>query len=236
MLCERHMDQRRDSNRATGSENQPSDKVGWAKHVRAMSSDDAWYSTARHAEAIISPALGPMMWHPKTWSVSFSTIYRAERSRQSELSERWLHACSRTHEFHQTLGILVGLCTRVGRERELADLVRDTGLLQLLLILSDPRDFRVRVHNGRNRIIVDVSVTRLDDFDGGDTFFFSLVGQHGTECSVTDTLDSLDAGVELVVDNDTTSVVELDTDLFQSEVLGDRSSTDGYQDDVGFEL
>lgn len=141
-----------------------------------------------------------------------------------------------THEFHQTLGILVGLCTRVGRERELADLVRDTGVLQLLLILSDPCDFRVRVHDRGDSIVVDVSVARLDDFDGGDTFLFSLVRQHGTESGVTDTHDSLDARVELVVDDDTASVVELDTDLFQSEVLGDGSSTDGYQDDVGFEL
>lgn len=141
-----------------------------------------------------------------------------------------------TYEFHQTFRVLVGLCTRVGGEGELADLVRNTGFLQLLLILSDPRDFRVCVHNGWDGIVVDVSVTGLQDFYGGNGLFFSLVRQHGAESGISDTLDTLDAGVELVVNDNSTSVVKLDTDFFQTEVLRDGSSTNRNQNDVGFKL
>ncbi len=51
----------------------------------------------------------------------------------------------------------------------LTDLVANTSLLQLFLVLSDPSDFRMSVDNGWDSIIVDVTVTGLDDLHSGDT-------------------------------------------------------------------
>lgn len=49
------------------------------------------------------------------------------------------------NELDETIGVLVGLRSRVGSEGELSDLVFDTSGLELLLVLADPGDFRVGV-------------------------------------------------------------------------------------------
>jgi len=72
-------------------------------------------------------------------------------------------------ELHETLGISNSLSPRVGSEGELSSLVSDSSGLELLLVLSDPSDLRVSVDDGRNGVVVDVSVSVLDDLDGGDT-------------------------------------------------------------------
>ena len=49
-----------------------SEKVGWAWHVRAISSALAPNSIATPISAINSPACGPIMWAPSTLSVCSS--------------------------------------------------------------------------------------------------------------------------------------------------------------------
>jgi hypothetical protein len=67
-----------------------------------------------------------------------------------------------------SLGVLVGLGPRVGREGVLSNLVLDPGRLELLLVLADPRDLGVGVDDRGDGVVVDVSVAVLDDLDGGD--------------------------------------------------------------------
>jgi hypothetical protein len=66
-----------------------------------------------------------------------------------------------------SLGVLVGLGPRVGREGVLSNLVLDPGRLELLLVLADPRDLGVGVDDRGDGVVVDVSVAVLD-LDGGD--------------------------------------------------------------------
>jgi hypothetical protein len=121
--------------------------------------------------------------------------------------------------------------SRNGSESEIT-----TTNLQLLLVLSDPSDLGMSVDDRRNGGVVDVTVTLVDDLDSGDTLLLGLVGKHGSEGDISDALDTLDRGVELVVDDDSTLVVELDADGLEVEVLGDGSSTDSNEDDVSVEL
>ena len=86
-----------------------------------------------------------------------------------------------------------------------------------------------------NGVVVDVTVSALEDLDRSDTLLLGLVCQHGSESSISDTLDSLDTGVELVVNDDPSLVVHLDTNILEPEVLGDGSSTDSDEDDVSIE-
>jgi hypothetical protein len=62
------------------------------------------------------------------------------------------------------------------------------------------------------------------------------VRQHGSESHVADALDALDGRVELVVDDDSASLVRLDTDGLEVEALGDGSSANSDEDDVGLDL
>jgi hypothetical protein len=133
--------------------------------------------------------------------------------------------------------------------------------LAVLLGHADPCDLRVGVDNRGNGFVVDVTVARVDVLDSGDTcvyspiselssllaslaetrnleltFLLGLVSEHGTESDITDALDVLDRSVELRVDDDASLVVNLDANLVQVESLGDRSTANGHQDDVGLDL
>lgn len=136
----------------------------------------------------------------------------------------------------ETVGVVVGTCTRVGNERIAANLVLNTGFLQFLFVLANPGNFGVSVDDGGNSIIVDVTVTGSNHFRDGETFILGLVGQHGTESGITNAADVGDVGLELRVDNDAAAVVELDTNVLQAETLGVRATTNGDKDDIGFKL
>ena len=69
----------------------------------------------------------------------------------------------------EALGVEVGLCARVRREAEFADLVLDALRLELLLSLADPGHLWVRVDNGGDGGVVNMTMTTLDKLDSSDT-------------------------------------------------------------------
>ena len=60
--------------------------------------------------------------------------------------------------------------------------------------------------------------------------------QHGPERDIADALDTLCASVELVVDDDASALVGLDTDRLEVEALGDGTTTDSDENDVCLKL
>ena len=136
---------------------------------------------------------------------------------------------------NKSFRILVRLGPRVGNEGELSNLVLHAILFQILLSLSHPSDLRVGVHNRWNGVVVDVPMAGLDVLDSSNALFFGLVGKHGPKCDVADTLDSGDRSVELVVDHDPASVVNLESDVLKAETLGVRPAADRDEDDVGLQ-
>ena len=91
-----------------------------------------------------------------------------------------------------------------------------------------------------------MSVSRVNELHSGDSYKFkisynpattererltlllSLVREHRTESDISDTFNPLDGSVEFGIDDNSTLVIDLDTNLLQSESIGDRSSTDSY--------
>lgn len=136
-------------------------------------------------------------------------------------------------ELNNTLGVEVGLGAGVGAEGEGTDTVLNTGGLDLGLVLADPSDLGVGVHNTGDGGVVDVAVTSLDVFDGGNGLLLGLVGQHGTEGAVTNDTNVGELGAVLLVDDQTTTVVLLDSDLLQVQALGVGATANSDQDNVG---
>lgn len=139
-------------------------------------------------------------------------------------------------ELDKTLGVEVGLRARVGGEGEGADLVLDAGSLDLGLVLADPGDLRVCVHDRGDDAVVDVTVTLRNVLDGGDGLLLSLVGKHGAEGAVTDDADVGNLGAVLVVDDQAALVVGLDTNVLNAEAGGVRTTANGNENNICVDL
>ena len=70
--------------------------------------------------------------------------------------------------------------------------------LRVLLGLTDPCHFQMRIYHARNRLIIHVAVSRAYIFRRRDAFLFRLVGKYRSESDFTDTSDVRNVGVELV--------------------------------------
>lgn len=134
------------------------------------------------------------------------------------------------------VGVEVGLCTRVGTEWESTDAVGDLLVLQVLLARSNPRNFRIGVHDGGDAAIVDVAITLLDVLNHCDSLFLGLVGKHLAESAVADTADVGDLGAIFRIDNNPAALVELHTDVLEAESLSVGTTTDSHQNNVRLQL
>lgn len=141
-----------------------------------------------------------------------------------------------SNELDHTLSIQVGLGARVGREGEAGDVVRNAGSLDLSLGLTNPSGLGVGVHDAGNGAVVDVAVALGYVLDGGNTLLLGLVGQHGAEGGVTDGTDVGDLGAVLLVDDDAATVVNIDTEVLETETGGVGATTNGDENDIGVEL
>ena len=139
------------------------------------------------------------------------------------------------NELDGTLSVEVGLGAGVGAEGEGTDAVLNTGGLDLGLVLSNPSDLGVGVHHAGDGGVVDVTVASLDVLNGGDSLLLGLVSQHGAESAVTDDTDVGDLGAVLLVDDETTTVVLLDTDALEVQALSVGLAANGDEDDIGIE-
>ena len=139
-------------------------------------------------------------------------------------------------ELDKSVGVGVGLGARVGAEGEGADLVLDASLLELGLVLADPGDFGVGVHDAGDGAVVDVAVVLGNVLDGGNGLLLGLVGEHRAESAVTDDADVRDLGAVLLVDHEAATVVGLKTDLLEAETGGVRTATDGNKADISVQL
>lgn len=100
--------------------------------------------------------MGPMMWTPlrekeiKSASQSQSHTRRHASSRDDAQD---LVGLLLNDHLDETLGVANGLCSRVGGEGELSNLVRDLGGLELLLGLSDPCDLAEQKFRARESML-----------------------------------------------------------------------------------
>lgn len=65
------------------------------------------------------------------------------------------------------------------------------------------------------------------------TLLLSLVGKHGAESDVADALNTLGAGVKLVINDNPSFLVSFNTYGFEIETLSNGSSTNGDEHNIG---
>jgi len=139
-------------------------------------------------------------------------------------------------ELDHSLVVQVGLGPGVSGKGESTDVVLLAGGLDLLLGLADPGGLRVSVHHAGDGAVVDVAISLGDVFNSGDTLLLGLVGQHGTEGSVTDCTDVGNLGAVLLVDDNTAPLVDLDSNVLQAEAIGIGTTSDGNKDNICIKL
>ncbi len=139
-------------------------------------------------------------------------------------------------DLHEAVGLAVGAAPRIGHERELARLVGDAVLFELLLGLADRRGFGPGIDDAGNGVVIDMGRLAGHRLDGGDALFLGLVGQHGAVDDVADGIDARHVGLEAGVGLDPAALVDLDAGLLEPKAVGVRHPADGHQDGVAFDL
>lgn len=134
-----------------------------------------------------------------------------------------------------TVRVEVGLGARVGAEGEGADLVGNLLVLELLLVLTNPSNLGVSVHDRGDDTVVDMAVALLDVLNGGHGLLLGLVGKHGAKGHVTNAADVRGLGAVLGVDDDAAAVVNLKAGVLQAQAGGVWAAADGDENDVGLD-
>jgi hypothetical protein len=62
------------------------------------------------------------------------------------------------------------------------------------------------------------------------------VGEHRSESNIADTFDVRSAGIELIVNDDTPTRIDLDADIFEVEAFDIWPTADGDENNIGLEL
>merc|ERR1719180_265905 len=139
-------------------------------------------------------------------------------------------------DLDQTVSVIVALGSAVGGKGELSNIVGNSVGLQLLLILANPGHLGVGVDHARHAVVVDVNRTPNHSFAADNCLVLGLVREHGALDDVADGVDVGVDGLEAGVDGYPASVVPLDTNILQSQVVcvGTTANTD--QQNIGIHL
>src|SRR5579859_1268466 len=109
-----------------------------------------------------------------------------------------------SNKLDHPLRVQIRLCSTIGSKWECSNIILYSCFFDFLFRLTYPGDFGVCVDDAGDGTVVDVAVASFDVFDGGDTFFFGFVSQHGAEGHVADTADVGVGSAVLGVDDDAT--------------------------------
>ena len=79
--------------------------------------------------------------------------------------------------------------------------------------------FRMHIYHSRNRLIIHMAVSRVYIFRRCDAFLLRLVDNHQPKSDIANTFDVRDCGIELVVNHDVPTRIDLDADVFEVEAF-----------------
>ena len=132
--------------------------------------------------------------------------------------------------------VLVGQRAAVGAERKFADPHLEPFLFREVFRDADAGQFRIRVNDAGDDIVVHVPGFARDQFDAGDAFLLGFVRQHRARDDVADRVNAGDVGAEHLIHFDPAAVVERDPYLVCADAFGKSAATDRDEDFVGFEV
>lgn len=79
--------------------------------------------------------------------------------------------------------------------------------------MSDNSDFGMGVYDSRDSMVVNMTGSLYDLFHTCNSLLLSLMGQHGALHYVSDSEDTVNVGLEVVIDFNTATVVHDDTSI-----------------------
>ena len=101
---------------------------------------------------------------------------------------------------------------------------------------ADAGQFRIRVDDAGDDIVVHVAGFARDQFDAGDAFLLGFVRQHRARDDVADRVNAGDVGAEHLIHFDPAALVERDAYFVRADAFGKGAATDRDEDFVGFEV
>mmetsp|Transcript_15902 Transcript_15902/g.19115 ORF Transcript_15902/g.19115 Transcript_15902/m.19115 type:complete len:237 (-) Transcript_15902:853-1563(-) len=135
----------------------------------------------------------------------------------------------------ETIGICVRLSTAVGHEREVSLLVFYSLLLELILSLANPGDFRVSVNHRRNQVVVHVNVSSVHALNTKNTLILGLVCKHGTIDDITDRIYTWYVRLELAVNLNLPFLPHFHTYSVEPKAVGERTTTNAHENNIRVE-
>ena len=109
-------------------------------------------------------------------------------------------------DFDESVAVAQRAGTAVGTKREDSLAVLDAFRLQLVFGFADAGHFGMRVGDGGNHVVVDVSVAGHEPLDAGHGLVLGLMGEHRTANDVPHGENARDDRVEMLVDRNATAI------------------------------
>ena len=128
-----------------------------------------------------------------------------------------------------------GLGAAIGGEGEFADLVRDTGRLQLFFGFADCGHFRRGVHNTWDGVVIYMAGLAGDAFGASDRFIFSFMGQHHAFAAIAHRPNAGNVGFEMAIGNNPAFGIHLHANCFETEPCRVRAAANGDEHHIGFD-
>ncbi len=91
---------------------------------------------------------------------------------------------------------------------------------------ADTGQFRIRVDDSGDDVVIHVAGFAGDHLDAGDAFLLGFVREHRTSDDVADRVNAFDVGAEMLIDLDPFPVVQLDADFLRADTFGERAAPD----------
>src|SRR5207245_7292430 len=135
-----------------------------------------------------------------------------------------------------SIEIIIRNCASVSAEWKSPDPIIDPLLFRLVFRQTDTGQFRIRVNDSGDRIIINMAIFAGDPFHTRNSFVFGFVRQHLARDYVTDRVDAVDIRLKMLVDFDPLLFVVLNSDLLPPETVAERFAPDGRQNVSGPKL
>lgn len=141
-----------------------------------------------------------------------SVFASAKNLTRPSVSSKWLVSIIT----YNTIDLLtIGPCSSIGLKREFSNFELDLLVFELFFSVTDPRDFRVRVNDGRNGLVVYVAWSAREGLNHRNAFFARFVRQHRAFDDIANRVNVRQCGAELFVGLNSTSRVCFDAKFLE---------------------
>ena len=136
-------------------------------------------------------------------------------------------------DFDKSVAREIRLGAAIAHKAELTDLIIDSVFFKLLFGFADIRDLGVGVDDTGYHTIVNMRFLTRQTFGAGHAFVFGLMRQHRPVDTITKRVNARYIGLVMGVSLDLSTLGDFDTQLCQTQAVGERAAARGDQNSVG---